>query len=97
MQQMSYYSEKMMISNPNLTVLADKLINKDFLERIYDPSDRRIISLKITEKGEKYLEDQRNMVKIKLIKKFDSLDAEDIKKLNELMEEMNSIFEKIPS
>jgi MarR family transcriptional regulator, organic hydroperoxide resistance regulator len=96
-QKMSYYSEKMMISNSNLTVLADKLISEGFIERIYDPADRRSVSLKITKKGDKYLHDQRNMVKDNLIKKFDSLDESDIKRLNEMMEEMKLIFEKINS
>ena len=92
---MSYYSENMMISKPNLTVLADKLINEGFLERIYDPADRRIISLKITEKGEIFLHERRNKVKQSLFRKFDSLGPDDIKRLNELLEEIKTIFERI--
>ena len=47
---MSYYSEKMLISRPNLTGLSDKLIEEGLVERLQDPDDRRIIILKATKK-----------------------------------------------
>jgi DNA-binding MarR family transcriptional regulator len=56
---MSYYSEKMMIPKSNLTVVSDKLIKEGYVDREFDPSDRRIIILNITEKGKAYLEEQK--------------------------------------
>ena len=38
---MSYYSEKMLISRPNLTGLGDKLIEEGLIERSPDDNDRR--------------------------------------------------------
>jgi DNA-binding MarR family transcriptional regulator len=35
----------------HITGLVDKLIADDLVERLYDPNDRRIINIQITEKG----------------------------------------------
>ncbi len=92
---MSYYSRKIMISKPNLTVMADKLIEENLIERTYDPNDRRVIILKITEKGKNVLEKHKIKIKEVIVKKFDMLSDEEINKLNELVDEMESILIKM--
>ena len=92
---MSYYSEKMMIPKSNLTVMADKLFEDGFIEREFDPNDRRVIILKITEKGDKYLCEHVKKMKQLMIKKLDLFNDEDIKRLNELLEEIRAIFNKM--
>ncbi len=92
---MSYYSKKIMISKPNLTVMADKLIQENLIERIYDPKDRRLIILKITEKGKNVLEEHKIKIKEVIVKKFDLLSDEEIKRLCELIDEMEIILMKM--
>jgi len=92
---MSYYSKKIMISKPNLTVVADKLIQENLIERIYDPKDRRVIILKITEKGKNVLEEHKIKIKEVIVKKFDLLSDEEIKRLCELIDEMETILMKM--
>ncbi|HEY9060260.1 MAG TPA: MarR family transcriptional regulator [Pseudobacteroides sp.] len=92
---MSYYSNKTMISKPNLTVMADKLIEENLIERMYDPNDRRVINLKITEKGKNVLEKHKIKVKETLLKKFEMLGDDEVKRLNELINEMESIMKNI--
>jgi DNA-binding MarR family transcriptional regulator len=92
---MSYYSEKMMIPKSNLTVISDKLIEEGFIERVFDPSDRRVIFLMITDKGQGYLCEHKKRMKQEMIKKLDAFSDVDIKRLNELIEEMRTILEKM--
>ena len=92
---MSYYSEKMMVPKPNLTLMADKLIEEGLIERTFDLNDRRIINLKITRKGSKYIVEYKEKVRQEIIKKLDLLNDSDAKRLNELIEEMTEIFNQM--
>ncbi|MDP4180141.1 MAG: MarR family transcriptional regulator [Bacillota bacterium] len=89
---MSYYSKKIMLSKPNLTVMADKLIEEKLIERVYDPHDRRVIILKMTDKGRIILEEHKKKVKEIVIKKFELLNDEEVKRLNEIVNEMKTIL-----
>lgn len=92
---MSYYSEKMMIPKPNLTVIADKLINDGFVERAFDPSDRRVIILALTKKGEEYINENIKRIKGEMMERLDSFNDGDIERLNELILEMKTIFDRL--
>jgi len=92
---MNFYSEKMMVPKSNLTVISDKLIMEGLIERVFDPNDRRIIILKITKKGIEYLGEYKKIIIREMKKKLDSLNNDDIKRLNELIGEMKIIFNKI--
>lgn len=92
---MSYYSEKMMIPKPNLTSLVDKLIEDKLVERIFDPNDRRVILLKITEKGREFIEEYKKNTKKIILDKIEIFDESDVKKLNDMFEEMKKLFDKI--
>lgn len=92
---MSYYSEKIMVPKSNITVMADKLIELDFIERILDPNDRRIVTLKITDKGKECLHKFKEKVRQGMVERLGLLDDKNIDRLNEIIEEMKVIFEKI--
>ncbi len=53
---MNDIKELMVEKSPNATRLADKLIDKGFVERQRSDADRRVVYLAITEKGTKLLE-----------------------------------------
>lgn len=92
---MSYYSEKMMIPKSNLTIITDKLIEEGFIERGLDPGDRRIIILKITEKGREYLIGFKKKVIKEIEMKLNVYSDSNVNRLNELIEEMKTIFDQI--
>ena len=92
---MTHYCSKMMVPKPNLTVMADKLIEEGYIEREFLASDRRVIILKLTKKGEDYLFDQREKFMHEMLRKLEVFDDNDITRLYELMEETRSIFSKI--
>jgi len=91
---MSYYGTKLMISKPNLTVLADKLIEEGYLQRILSPSDRRVVLLKLTEMGERFFESQRSKMTEMMLEKLEDFNDQEIERLNALFSEIKSIFMK---
>jgi DNA-binding MarR family transcriptional regulator len=92
---MSYYSEKMMIPKSNLTVISDKLIKEGFVERSFDTEDRRVIILALTPKGEEYINENFERIRKGMTERLNSLNNDDIKRLNELIEEMKGIFDRL--
>lgn len=94
---MSYYSEKLMMPKPNLTVIADKLIEERLIERVFDPADRRVVILKITEKGEESIREHKEKVRCDVGEKLDLLSDNDIKRLNDIIDEMKVILKKLGS
>jgi len=92
---MRYYGQKLLISKPNMTTLADKLIKEGLLKRQTDENDRRIINLMITPKGEKFLEFHKSHLKKLIIKRLEVLKDKDIQKLNDSFEEIQIIFSKL--
>ena len=92
---MSYYSEKMMMPSSNLTLLADKLIAGGLIERLPDSNDRRVVVLSITSKGLEQLDEYFATFKAELVKKSKVLSDADVKRLNDIIEEMNLLFDKL--
>ena len=92
---MRYYGQKLFISKPNMTTLADKLIKEGLLERQTDENDRRIINLMITPKGKEFLEFHKRNLKKSIIKRLEVLEDEDIQKLNDSFEKIQKIFSKL--
>ncbi len=92
---MSYYSEKMQLPKSNISILADRLIKGGYLIRETDPEDRRVINLRVTKKGKDLFSTQKNQIKREMIKPLEDLQEEDILRLNTLIIEMKSIFDKL--
>jgi len=51
MLSMSEIGCKLSMPKPHVTAQVDKLILEEMVERIFDPQDRRIINIRMTEKG----------------------------------------------
>jgi DNA-binding MarR family transcriptional regulator len=54
--------ERLLIAKAQMTHLIDKLVDIDFVQREMDSNDRRTINITLTEKGNKVLEEQDNLV-----------------------------------
>jgi DNA-binding MarR family transcriptional regulator len=92
---MHYYGQKLLISRPNMTTLADKLIKEGLLKRQADENDRRIIDLIITPKGEKFLKLYRGHLKKSITKRLGLLEDKDIERLNKNFDDIRTIFSKL--
>lgn len=90
----SFYSTFMQIPKSNITVISNKLVEEGFIVRLSDPKDRRVILFKITEKGKGYIEDYTYKVKCEMVSKLEEYSDKDVKRLEDIVTEMNEIFER---
>lgn len=92
---MSEIGNRLYISRPYMTRLADAMIADGQVERQMDPSDRRVIRLAITEKGKKYLHQSLSLFKKDLKKNLTGLNDDDVEKLCAALEDTYRIFSKL--
>ncbi len=91
---MSTLGKKLMAPKPNVTVFIDKLIELGYVERLYDVSDRRIISVKLTDNGRnriaEHMKDLKNYFK-DIVKRYSEKDLEMLK---HSLDDINFFVEK---
>lgn len=77
--------ERMIERSPNATRLMDKLCDKKLIERISCPEDRRVVHIKITEKGQQLLSSISANFNDELVKNITSEEAQLISDLLDKM------------
>jgi len=80
---------RMLDRNPNVTRMSDRLVEKGLIERIRCMEDRRVIYLKINEKGEQMLK--------KLDEKWSQTDLPELKLNTEQAITLNSLLDHMRS
>ena len=73
MLTMSEIGKHLSMPKPHVTAIIDKLIEEQYVERLNDASDRRIVNIKITEKGLSDLEDIKRKISLNLKDRLSSL------------------------
>lgn len=58
-ETMGHLSERLGVRHNALTQAADRLINHGLAERLGDPNDRRIVRLRLTEKGREWVYERK--------------------------------------
>lgn len=91
----SEIAKKLSISKSNMTPIIDKLIQENLVERFTDPNDRRIIRVRITDKGHDFCLKQREKTKRHLEEKISSLSPEELEKIKVMAKDLNNIFSKM--
>ncbi|WP_129598705.1 MarR family winged helix-turn-helix transcriptional regulator [Anaerophilus nitritogenes] len=91
----SQIAKSLIISKPNMTPIIDRLIDKNIVKRSYDPNDRRIINIELTDKGHQFIKNKEKKIKNSLQKKISSLQEEDLEILNNHITSMTNIILKI--
>ncbi len=93
---MTEISAKVQIPKPHLTLHVDKLIADAMAERIQDPTDRRVIRIKLTAKGRADLDTITSMVNEDMKQRIQTLTADKIETLlvstNQVREILNEIL-----
>jgi DNA-binding MarR family transcriptional regulator len=64
-----------------MTSYIDKLVKDGMVERIPDEGDRRIIRIKLTPEGRKYIKKSRVIVEGNMRENLSSLDADELENL----------------
>ena len=65
------------ITSPSATAIINRLVKARELERVYDKEDRRIVRLKLTEKGKKSLAEGRKAATARMSKVIESLNEKE--------------------
>ncbi|GAA3401076.1 MarR family winged helix-turn-helix transcriptional regulator [Paenibacillus hodogayensis] len=55
-QPLQQIGDKILMTSGNITYVVDKLVQKEFVVRVGDPSDRRVWYAEITQKGTDFIE-----------------------------------------
>lgn len=74
---MSDIGKCLSMPKPHVTVIVDRLVEEEYVERHDDPHDRRIINIVITEKGLKDFEEIKLIISEDLKEKLHSLNGEE--------------------
>ncbi len=95
MLSMSEIGCKLSMPKPHVTAQVDKLIAENMVERLFDPNDRRIINIKLTEKGKKDFIAIKQEVSIDMRARIEKLDVEKLKLLSESTQVVKDILSEI--
>ena len=88
---------KLSMPKPHITGLVDKLIAENLVERLYDPKDRRIVNVHITEKGASDFNAIKLEISQELRQKLEKLDATTLQILAESSQHVKDILITIAS
>ncbi|MCL5985524.1 MAG: MarR family transcriptional regulator [Actinobacteria bacterium] len=92
---MSDIANRLLISKPYNTLLVDKLIDLGLVERLPDSEDRRIVNIRLTEKGIGYLREFRESNKENIKRKLSTLGDSELKQLLSSLRNIKEIISKI--
>jgi DNA-binding MarR family transcriptional regulator len=91
----SELGETVGISKPQMTRSIDRLTELGMVRRHHDTKDRRMINIRLTEKGKATLERAERLLKDRLRARLASLDEGDVEKLADSLGDMAEILTKI--
>jgi Transcriptional regulators len=86
--------KKLEVSKPNVTVLVDKLVEMNLIERS-SGKDRRSISLSLTSEGVGFLQEYMDEVKTSFGDKLSNFSEEDFLMLRDAVINLKKIMDKI--
>ena len=91
---MSEIGCKLSMPKPHITGLVDKLVAENLVERLYDPKDRRIVNVHITEKGILDFNAIKLEISQELRIKLEKLDVETLQTLSLASKQVKDILIK---
>jgi DNA-binding MarR family transcriptional regulator len=89
---MSEIGCKLSMPKPHVTAHIDKLIAEGMVERVNDPKDRRIINIRLTEKGHLDFENIKSEITEEMRHRVEKLSDEKMKNLYESTEIVRNIL-----
>lgn len=92
---MSDLSEILHVTKPNVTVLIDKLVKLDYVERVNKIQDRRVILIRLTEKGEAFIDKSSEALIKSFVQLLDYLDKEDLDLVKQTTQDMKVLIAKL--
>lgn len=90
--KMTELGESVHTSYGSLTVMINRLVDKELVERCFLPEDRRVVMVKITPKGKETLKQYRNTLLDLLEKYMEKLNSDEKQRLKKAMTEIKTIL-----
>lgn len=92
---MSHIAKRLMITQGTLTTNVAKLVNKGYVVRVKDPSDKRLVRLTLTDKAKEVLEIHDDFHREMIDKTIGDLGLDENEVLNESLENILSYFRQV--
>ena len=83
------------IAKPNITPLVDRLVNAGLVDRVRSTTDRRVVNVVIQKEGRKRLREIRASLVAGIENWGGSLSMDDFRALNESLETVVRLLEKV--
>ena len=93
MSELAHYTR---MPKQQMTKMVNRLIELQFVKRIYDPADRRIIKIQITHKAEEYIRHFLETDAGCFQPLLQLLDTEDTEKFKKALDLLYQVLSKIP-
>lgn len=91
----SEISQRLGIAKPNLTPLVDRLIENDYVDRIRDTRDRRIVNVVILENGRQKLHDIEDTISLQITEWTQALTVSDFRELAQSLDALKRILSQL--
>jgi DNA-binding MarR family transcriptional regulator len=95
MLSMSEIGCKLSMPKPHVTTQIDKLISEEMVERLFDPNDRRIVNIRMTEKGKEDFIAIKQEVSRDMRERIEKLDSQNLTILSESTQQVRDILSEI--
>ena len=92
---MSDLGKTLQISKPNVTALINKLIAKGLVLRLSDKQDRRIVMVKLSAKGTKFIDKNQENYLNQTIKRLMSLTESELKLFSVSLQNVSDVLAKL--
>lgn len=92
---MSELSDILHVTKPNITVLVDKLVKLNYVERVNSSHDRRVILIRLTKKGDDFVNvvsEELKKSSIRLLNRFNEEDLELVRETSGAIKKLLSKF-----
>ena len=92
---MSEIGCKLSMPKPHVTTQIDKLISEEMVERVFDPHDRRIVNIRMTQKGKEDFIAIKQEVSQDMRKRIQKLDDQKLSTLSSSTQLVRDILSEI--
>lgn len=94
-RSMSDLSKILLVTKPNITVLIDKLVKLDYVERVNSSNDRRVSLIRLTDAGQRLINKTAETLinsSSEILKTLDNEDRELIEQTTQAMKKLLTKF-----
>ena len=94
-EHISSIADRLFIPRPQMTYLIDRLVDTGMVERNTDLSDRRMLDIQLTSKGNLLIEEHRKHTRDALKESMASLTNDELKEVSASLQKVREVFSKL--